>query len=159
MASSRYPGGFFQVKDGITQEIGQDPSFSDVVVPNLLEYSDSEVVEEQPLPSFQWLMTMTSSVNETNSPFKLTVDFHDGNLPDVAILNPRVYDGEEEPCILYGTLENETDVEVAVNGCPLSDNFNVNEYIDHVKSLIFLMKARILTWLQNTVRHLIFYVK
>ena len=158
MASSRYPGGFFQVKDGITQEIGQDPSFSDVVVPNLLEYSDSEVVEEQPLPSFQWLMTMTSSVNETNSPFKLTVDFHDGNLPDVAILNPRVYDGEEEPCILYGTLENETDVEVAVNGCPLSDNFNVNEYIDNVKLLIFLMKVRI-TWLQNTVRHLIFYVK
>ena len=131
------------MKDGVTQEIGQDPLFSDVIVSNNSDSPDSSEVEEQPLPSFQWLMTMRSSVDETNSPFKLTVDFHDGSLPDVAILNPRVYDGEEEPCILSGTLTNETDVEVVVNGCPMSDNFNVNKYVDTFETVKIILKAHI----------------
>ena len=40
MLSSRYPGGLFEVKDGVTQEIGQDPSFSDVVLPIDSDSSD-----------------------------------------------------------------------------------------------------------------------
>ena len=83
-------------------------------------------VDELPRPSFEW------DVDESMSSIKLNVDFHDGAAPDVAILNPRVYDGEEEPCILYGFLLNERKVEVAVNGCPSDDNFNVNKYTIHI---------------------------
>ena len=80
------------------------------------------VSEDKVLPTFQW---------ETNAtifaPHKLIIDFHDGNEPDVAILFPKIYDGEEEACILSGSLRDELDVDVAVNGCPSSENFSVSE--------------------------------
>ena len=80
----------------------------------------SDEAEKQLLPSFEW------DVAKGTPPFKLTIEFHDGNDPDIAILFPRVYDGVEEPCILRGTLTNEPNVDVAVNGCPSDENFNVS---------------------------------
>ena len=80
----------------------------------------SNEAEDQLLPSFEW------DVDKDTPPFKLTIEFHDGYDPDIAILFPRVYDGVEEPCILRGTLTNEPNVDVSVNGCPSDDNFNVS---------------------------------
>ena len=74
---------------------------------------------DEMLPTFQW------EANVTGAPYNLLVDFHDGNEPDVAILFPKIYDGEEEPCILSGSLRDELDVDVSVNGCPSSETFSV----------------------------------
>ena len=60
-----------------------------------------------------------------NAPFKLIIDFHDNKQPDVAILFPKVYDGKEELCILSGVLRDEEGVDVAVNGCPGNDTYDV----------------------------------
>jgi len=91
-------------------------------------------VDELPRPSFEW------DVDEAMSSIKLNVDFHDGAAPDVAILNPRVYNGDEEPCILYGFLLNERKVEVAVNGCPSDDNFNVVMRSNRYPGGVFLVE-------------------
>ena len=85
------------------------------------EVESSSGDENQPLPSFVW------DIDTVGPPFKLTVDFNDGNDPDVAVLFPKVYDGVEEPCILAGSLTNEPNVDVAVNGCPSDDSFNVSK--------------------------------
>ena len=56
----------------------------------------------------------------------LNVDFHDGKT-DVAILMPRMYDGELDTSILNGNLKEETpSVEVSVNGRPNDKTFDVS---------------------------------
>jgi len=94
----------------------------------------SDEAEKQLLPSFEW------DVDKDTPPFKLTIEFHDGNDPDIAILFPRVYDGVEEPCILRGTLTNEPNVDVSVNGCPSDDNFNVVMRSARYPGGLFLVK-------------------
>ena len=62
----------------------------------------------------------------TEGPFLLNVDFHDGKT-DVAILMPRMYDGELDTSILNGNLKEETpSVEVSVNGRPNDKTFDVS---------------------------------
>ena len=57
----------------------------------------------------------------------LNIDFADGGDPDAAIMYPAVFEYETivEPCILSGHLKRESDVMVAVNGCPNGDTFQV----------------------------------
>ena len=73
------------------------------------------------MPTFTWDETAVEV------PYRLTVDFHDGENPDVANLFPDVYDGVEDHCLLSGTLTDEEDVSVAVVGCPnnTTDPFDV----------------------------------
>ena len=62
----------------------------------------------------------------TTGPFYLNVDFHDGKT-DVAMLMPRVYEGELDTSILNGNLKYETPtVEISVNGRPNDKTFDVS---------------------------------
>jgi len=81
------------------------------------------------LPKFSW--NITADTNMTEGPFLLNVDFHDGKT-DVAILMPRMYDGELDTSILNGNLKEETPtVEVSVNGRPNDKTFDVTMHSKH----------------------------
>jgi hypothetical protein len=87
--------------------------------------------EKSALPSFKWLTTDISHAD--NDLALLEIDFHDGQAPDIAALkrnNPIPVSASEtprdvDPCIYSGTLTEESDVEVALNGCPGSDNIEL----------------------------------
>jgi len=81
------------------------------------------------LPKFSW--NITADTNMTEGPFLLNVDFHDGKT-DVAILMPRMYDGELDTSILNGNLKEETPtVEVSVNGRPNDKTFDITMHSKH----------------------------
>ena len=70
-------------------------------------------------PSFEWKIEGGRTT--------LYIDFGDGDDPDAAVMYPAVFENETivDPCILSGHLKRESDVMVAVNGCPNGDTFQV----------------------------------
>lgn len=81
------------------------------------------------LPSFQWDKDQHSKPNNTEE--HLWITFPDGGPDDVAILqhfNPILEPNATnvDDCIFHGALKNESEVRVALNGCPLSKSFQVS---------------------------------
>ena len=80
------------------------------------------------MPTFTW---DTIEVADNLPIVKMMIEFNDGGLPDMAILNRNplgISDEAEEAeneCILTGFLRDEDDVPVTVAGCPGSDTFDV----------------------------------
>ena len=74
----------------------------------------------------------------TEGPFMLNVDFHNGTM-DVAILFPRMYDGEMDPTILRGDLKYEDPtVEVSVNGKANDKDFDVSAFHERIYEHIIM---------------------
>ena len=76
-------------------------------------------------PSFKWI---------SNGGFDTSIEigFPDGGPNDVALLTPSIpisssdiMDKNDTRCIFHGHLQNDTDVEVFVSGCPEEDSFQV----------------------------------
>ena len=72
------------------------------------------------LPTFEWVPSDLSKRS-----FFMKIDFPDDLAPDVAVLIPQQFEGKEDICILQGFLQHETDVIIAVNGCPFNSTFDV----------------------------------
>ena len=76
-------------------------------------------------PSFEWI----SNGDFDNS---IQIGFPDGGPNDVALLTPSIpilssdiMDKNDPGCIFHGHLQNDTDVEVFVSGCPEKNSFQV----------------------------------
>ena len=76
-------------------------------------------------PSFEWI----SNGDFDNS---IQIGFPDGGPNDVALLTPSIpslssdiMDKNDTGCIFHGHLQNDTDVEVFVSGCPEENSFQV----------------------------------
>lgn len=85
---------------------------------------------QEKLPSFKWDVEQHKK-SKGQEEF-LWITFPDGGPKDVAILkriNPIPDEDEEEQgvddCIFSGSLKNESNVMVSLNGCPLAKTFEV----------------------------------
>ena len=87
------------------------------------------------MPTFAW---------EVDSEVKLIIDYNDNQLPDVVRLSriPTKFGLEEleeleNECLFSGHLEDNHQIKIRVNGCPLSTTFQVN--LEYLESLLLVL--------------------
>jgi len=88
-------------------------------------------------PSFKWI----SNGDFDNS---IQIGFPDGGPNDVALLTPSIpilssdiMDKNDTGCIFHGHLQNDTDVEVFVSGCPEENSFQIAFDSDRLEEHVF----------------------
>ena len=92
-----------------------------------VQYDDN--IDESKNPVFQWDYDFHDANDGKEE--RMTIDFNDGGPPDTVILQatqgliPYENGLKEDNCILSGYMTNESNVYVAVNGCPKSNSFHV----------------------------------
>jgi len=88
-------------------------------------------------PSFKWI---------SNGGFdnRIQIGFPDGGPNDVALLTPSIpslssdiMDENDTACIFHGHLQNDTDVEVFVSGCPEENSFQIAFDSDRLEEHLF----------------------
>ena len=63
--------------------------------------------------------------------YEMTIEFNDGGNPDVALLKKSSSEDGALPffadCVLFGSLRDEDDASISVNGCPGNNTFDVSQ--------------------------------